>query len=66
MSAPAMALPSSVKQEDINQDVSQQDIANLAYALWQKRGAPEGSPQKDWIEAERRLQVERTVNLERR
>jgi hypothetical protein len=40
------------------QSPSQQDIANLAYALWQERGAPDGSAEKDWIEAERRLQRE--------
>lgn len=31
------------------------DIAVLAFQLWQDRGAPEGSPEKDWYEAERQL-----------
>src|SRR5689334_11491430 len=30
-------------------------IAQLAYALWQDRGCPIGSPEQDWIEAERQL-----------
>jgi hypothetical protein len=33
----------------------QEDIAKLAYAVWQQRGCPEGSPEFDWFEAERNL-----------
>jgi hypothetical protein len=29
-----------------------EQIASLAYALWQERGCPEGSPQADWLRAE--------------
>jgi hypothetical protein len=29
-----------------------EEIAALAYALWQKRGYPHGSPDKDWFRAE--------------
>jgi hypothetical protein len=32
-----------------------EDIAKLAYALWQQRGCPYGSPDFDWLEAERTL-----------
>jgi Protein of unknown function (DUF2934) len=32
-----------------------EDIAKLAYALWQQRGCPYGSPEFDWLEAERNL-----------
>jgi hypothetical protein len=32
-----------------------EDIANLAYALWQERGCPDGSPEEDWYDAEYRL-----------
>ena len=31
------------------------DIAALAYQLWQARGCPEGSPEIDWLEAEKQL-----------
>jgi hypothetical protein len=31
------------------------DIAALAYALWQARGCPEGSPQEDWFHAAEQL-----------
>lgn len=27
------------------------DIAALAYALWESRGCPDGSPEEDWFRA---------------
>lgn len=33
----------------------EQQIAQLAYVLWQQRGCIEGSPEQDWFEAERRV-----------
>ncbi|MFZ0590054.1 MAG: DUF2934 domain-containing protein [Bryobacteraceae bacterium] len=35
---------------------AQEDIARLAYALWQARGCPEGSAEQDWFEAEQKIQ----------
>ncbi len=32
-----------------------QDIAALAFQLWQARGCPEGSPEEDWFEAAKEL-----------
>ena len=32
-----------------------EQIANLAYTLWQERGCPDGSPEEDWYDAEYRL-----------
>jgi hypothetical protein len=29
-----------------------EQIASLAYQLWEQRGCPEGSPDEDWIRAE--------------
>ena len=34
---------------------SQDEIATLAYALWQQRGCPDGSPEVDWLKAEAEL-----------
>jgi hypothetical protein len=34
------------------------DIARLAYALWQSRGETDGSPDEDWFNAERLLIAE--------
>ena len=31
------------------------EIAVLAYALWQERGCPDGSPEEDWLKAEQQL-----------
>jgi hypothetical protein len=39
--------PSTVKREQ---------IAKLAYVLWEQRGSPYGSPEVDWLEAERELE----------
>jgi len=50
------AIPST-EQDTANPP--QQDIAKLAYALWQQRGCPEGSAEYDWIEAERELSSSR-------
>jgi hypothetical protein len=33
------------------------DIADLAHCLWQARGCPEGSPEKDWYEAVKELRA---------
>jgi hypothetical protein len=34
-----------------------EDIARLAYQIWEKRGRPIGSGEVDWYEAERQLQT---------
>ena len=33
------------------------DIAELAYALWQARGCPQGSPEQDWFQAAHELRA---------
>jgi hypothetical protein len=35
----------------------QDNLAALAYRLWEERGCPEGSPEEDWFQAERQLQL---------
>jgi hypothetical protein len=70
MSAPTTGVPGSVqrgtKTQPDTQVQQQQDIANLAYALWQQRGCPQGSSEQDWFEAERKLQNEQSSTLTRR
>ena len=34
-----------------------EDIARLAYLIWEERGRPIGSAEVDWYEAERQLQT---------
>jgi len=33
-------------------------IGELAYRLWQARGCPDGSAEKDWLDAERQLRLD--------
>jgi hypothetical protein len=46
---------------DLKTQVQQREqaIANLAYALWQRRGCPDSSPEEEWREAEQILRTER-------
>ena len=37
------------------------DIAALAYKLWQARGGPEGSPEEDWFRAAQELRARSEV-----
>ena len=39
---------------------SHEDIAILAYALWEERGGGDGGAEQDWFEAERQLRSRRT------
>jgi hypothetical protein len=34
-----------------------EDIAKLAYVLWEARGCPVGSPEDDWFHAEAELKA---------
>jgi hypothetical protein len=34
---------------------SHEAIAQLAYAIWEQRGRPIGSPEQDWVRAEQAL-----------
>ncbi len=35
----------------------QESIKRMAYVLWEQRGCPEGSPEKDWREAEQQVRL---------
>jgi len=66
MSAPPVSVPGSV-QRKLKEDSTEHDVATLAYALWQERGAPsDGSAEEDWMEAERRLHRHEASTLTRR
>ena len=47
--APAVDVPFG------NGHVSLEAIARLAYTMWEARGCPHGSPEVDWLQAEREL-----------
>ena len=38
---------------------SHEDIARLAYTLWEARGGGQGSADEDWLEAERQLRMQK-------
>ncbi|MDQ2843121.1 MAG: DUF2934 domain-containing protein [Acidobacteriota bacterium] len=48
-------------QSRVSEDNTDQDIAKLAYALWQQRGCPGGSSEQDWVEAEGQLRQDSQV-----
>jgi len=48
-------LSGSEDRSSASVEVSHEDIARLAYALWEERGHAEGSAEEDWLEAERQL-----------
>jgi hypothetical protein len=54
-SAPANASREQSLPETTQQAASQDDIARLAYALWERRGCPDGTAEIDWLEAEAQL-----------
>lgn len=36
-----------------------EQVALLAYQLWEQRGCPEGSSEEDWLQAEQELMASR-------
>jgi hypothetical protein len=42
---------------------SQDEIASLAYLYWEARGCQGGSPEEDWIRAERELRARSSAAL---
>jgi DUF2934 family protein len=46
--------PSASMTQD-NASRKYEEISVMAHELWLLRGSPEGSPEEDWFEAERRL-----------
>jgi hypothetical protein len=42
---------------DVLEPEDQQEIAILAYHVWQERGCPIGSPEEDWFRAEQSLKA---------
>jgi hypothetical protein len=47
------AVPDSPTGNDHNTPTMVRDeIAQLAFELWQRRGCPVGSPEEDWVQAE--------------
>jgi hypothetical protein len=47
----------SDKEEKMKEKYTHEQIARLAYELWERRGRPLGSPEIDWYAAESALGV---------
>ena len=43
-----------------DQELSREEIARMAYALWEARGYQGGSPEEDWLRAEQELRLRAT------
>jgi hypothetical protein len=48
--------PDQVETEAEEPRSREEQVAILAYHLWQERGCPDGSPELDWFQAEEQLQ----------
>ena len=45
----------SVALTAVSEDTIQNEIARLAYFLWEARGGNNGSPEEDWLRAEQEI-----------
>ena len=45
--------------------LTHEEIAALAYSLWEARGRPEGSPEEDWLNAERALNEQEGTSIQK-
>lgn len=45
------------------QDIQHEQIAKLAYELWERNGRPANTAMKDWLMAERVLELQNPANL---
>jgi len=62
MARKAKTLIMKDRNEEADKPLYQQ-IAELAHALWQERGSPQGSPEEDWFTAERQIKQRRKAEI---
>jgi hypothetical protein len=46
-----------ISKSDAAEPSMQESIKQVAYALWEKRGRPEGTAEEDWREAEQQVRL---------
>jgi hypothetical protein len=52
-----------ILSDDVDQrDSERMKIAELAYQLWERRGGRGGSPEADWVEAQRQVRGQTTAD----
>ena len=59
------AVQSQTDQTSAAQENASQDIASLAYTLWEQRGRPQGSAEQDWNRAEEQIWSEAEDQIRR-
>ena len=47
--------PTRLREAVLKDGAGRDAVARLAYKLWNERGRPLGSPEKDWFRAEQRI-----------
>lgn len=50
-------VPVKTAQVAATADVTHEDIARLAFSLWEQRGYAHGNPEHDWLRAEQQLKA---------
>ena len=55
--SPQQSMTPVTIEESFESRPMHEQIAKLAYALWQERGCPDGSPEVDWFRAEEELKA---------
>jgi hypothetical protein len=61
------AVVQQLESKQVSRDESSpthEEIAALAYSLWETRGCPEGSPEDDWLNAERVLNDQQSASTQ--
>jgi len=53
----ATRVPEALSPASAESQPSREQISELARALWEARGCPEGSPDDDWYQAEEQLKT---------
>ena len=59
MAKQATRLPHELSAASSEIHPTHEDIAALAYALWQESGCPEGTHEENWLRAEQELTADR-------
>lgn len=51
----------AAESRGVEQDCNRDEVAALAFKMWQERGCPIGSDQEDWLRAESELKHGKTL-----
>jgi DUF2934 family protein len=54
------AAPARIRPAKIPQTLSENEVRQRAYSLWEGRGSPIGSPEEDWYLAKKQLSPEKS------